>query len=98
MDDERLERVGPEAADRFATLPARPDQAGRAQPPDMPAHQWLRQPHFLDQIGHGRLTAGEAADDPEPVDVGECLVDDPQLAQLFGLVDDRRERRADAGA
>ena len=40
---------------------------------------------------------GEAVDDPEAVDVGEGLVDDPQLAELVGLVDDRRNGRSDSG-
>ena len=64
----------------------------------MPADQRLRQPDFLDQVGDRSVAAGESPDDPQPVDVGEGLVDDPQLAKVFGLVDDRRKGRANAGA
>jgi len=58
----------------------------------------LGQPDLLDQIRNGGVTAGEAADDPQPVDVRKRLVDDPQFAKVLRLVDDRRERGANAGA
>jgi hypothetical protein len=64
----------------------------------VPADQRLRQPDFLDQVGDGGVAASEAPDDPQAIDVGEGLVDDPQLAKVLGLVDDRREGRANAGA
>jgi hypothetical protein len=64
----------------------------------MPADQRLRQADFLDQVGHRRVAAGESPDDPQAIDIGEGLVDDPQLAKVFGLVDDRRKGRANAGA
>jgi hypothetical protein len=64
----------------------------------VPADEGLRQPDLLDQVRDRRVTAGQAADDPQPVDVRERLVDDPQLAKILRLVDDRRERGADAGA
>ena len=41
--------------------------------------------------------AGQALDDAQAVDVGEGLVEVAQLAQVIGLVDDRGDRRADAG-
>jgi len=37
-------------------------------------------------------------DDPQAIDVGEGLVDDPQLAKVLGLVDDRRKGRTNTGA
>ena len=64
----------------------------------MPADQRLRQPDFLDQVGDGGVAAGESPDDPQAIDVGEGLVDDPKLAKVLGLVDDRREGRTNAGA
>jgi len=64
----------------------------------VPADEGLRQPDLLDQVGDRRVTTGKAADDPQPVDVRERLVDDPQLAKVLGLVDDRRNRGADPGA
>jgi hypothetical protein len=64
----------------------------------VPADQWLRQPDFLDQVGDGGVAAGETPNDPQAVDVGEGLVDDPQLAKVLGFVDDRRKGRTNAGA
>ena len=63
----------------------------------MPADERLRQPDLADQVGDGRVTSRETLDDPEPVDVGERLVDDAQRAQLVRLVEDRGQRRADPG-
>ena len=64
----------------------------------MPADQRLRQPDFLDQVGDGSVAASQSPDDPQSIDVGERLVDDPQLTKVLGLVDDRRKGRANAGA
>jgi hypothetical protein len=63
----------------------------------MPADEGLGQPDFLDEVGDRRVAARESADDTQPVDVGERLVDDPQLAQLVGLIDDRGQRGTDPG-
>lgn len=63
----------------------------------MPAHERLGQADLRDELGDRRRTGSEAADDPEPVDVGEGLVNDAQLAQLVGLEDGVREGAADAG-
>jgi hypothetical protein len=41
---------------------------------------------------------GEDAHDAEPVDVGERLVDETQLAELVGLEDGVRDGGADVGA
>lgn len=64
----------------------------------MPADQGLRETDFLDEVGDGRVTAGQTPDDPKSIDVGQGLVDDPQLTEVVGLVDDRRKGRADAGS
>jgi hypothetical protein len=40
----------------------------------------------------------EPTDDSQPVDVGEGLVDEAQLAQLLGLEDSIGDRAADVGA
>jgi hypothetical protein len=40
----------------------------------------------------------QAADDAQPVDVGEGLVDETQLAQLLRLKDRVGDRAADVGA
>ena len=95
--DEGLERLGAEAAHRLAAVSARRDEPGGAQPADVPADERLRQPDLLDQVRHRRVAVREALDDAEPIDVGERLVDDPQLAELVGLVDDRSDGRTDAG-
>jgi hypothetical protein len=50
-----------------------------------------------DELCDRRLSLGEAADDPQPVDVGEGLVDEAQLAQVAGLDDGGRDRRANPG-
>jgi hypothetical protein len=63
----------------------------------VPAHERLRQADFLDEVGDRRVAVREALDDAEPIDVGERLVDDPQLAELIGLVDDRSDSRTDPG-
>jgi hypothetical protein len=57
----------------------------------------LREPDLGDELGDGRFGLRQAADDAQPVDVGECLVDETELAQVAGLVDDGRERRTDSG-
>jgi hypothetical protein len=63
----------------------------------VPADEGLRQADLLDQVRDRGVAVGEALDDAEPIDVGECLVDDPQLAELVGLVDDRGDGRTDPG-
>ena len=54
----------------------------------MPADEWLREPNVLDEVGHAGVAAGEPLDDPQSVDVGQGLVDEAELSQLLGLVDD----------
>src|SRR5262245_26793406 len=61
----------------------------------MPRHERLAEPDPLDQLRHGRLALGEALDDPQPVHVGEGLVDDAQGAELLGLVHDGRDGRSE---
>jgi hypothetical protein len=63
----------------------------------VPRDKRLRQPDLRDELGDGRLGDGEGAHDAQPVDVGEGLVDETQLAQLFGLEDRIGDRAADAG-
>jgi hypothetical protein len=96
--DEGLERFRPEPAERLAAAPPRLDETGRAKPPDVPAHERLRQADVLDEVAHGRMPVGQPLDDPEPVDVRECLVDDAKLPQVVRLVDDAGESRADPRA
>ena len=43
-----------------------------------------------------RAAASESLDDAQPVDVGECLVEDPELTKLVGLVHDGGDGRTDA--
>jgi hypothetical protein len=50
---------------------------------------------MLDQLGDRRRAGGQALDDPEPVDIGQRSVEQSDLAQLVGLVDDGRDGRAD---
>ena len=63
----------------------------------MPRDERLGQPHLRHELRDGRLAVSEAADDPQPVHVGESLVDEAQLAQLVGLEDGVGDRAADAG-
>ena len=63
----------------------------------MPADERLGEPDVLDELGHRGRAGRQALDDPQPVDVGEGLVEEAELAQLVGLVDDRRDGRADPG-
>jgi hypothetical protein len=63
----------------------------------VPRDERLRQADLSDELGDGRLSLREAADDAKTVDVGEGLVDEAQLAEIGRLVDDGRERRADPG-
>jgi hypothetical protein len=95
---EPVPRLGQQAADRLPPDPARLDEAGQAQLAEMPRDERLAQADVVDELGNGRLALGEATDDPEPVDVGQGLVDEADRAEVFGLVDDRRDRGADAGA
>src|SRR5215216_3076890 len=61
----------------------------------MPRDERLAEPDALDELRDRRLTLGKALDDPEPVDVGERLVDEAQGPQLLGLVHDGRDCRAE---
>ena len=63
----------------------------------MPRDEGLREADLGDQLRDGGFSFCEAADDPEPVDIGEGLVDEPQLAEIARLDDGGRDRRADAG-
>jgi len=51
-------------------------------------HERLREPHVIDQLGDRGGRLGEAADDPEPIHVGERPVERSQLAKVIRLVDD----------
>jgi hypothetical protein len=63
----------------------------------VPGDERLRQPDLGDELGNGGLGVGQRADDAQPVDVGQGLVDEAQLAQLVGLEDDVGDRAANAG-
>ena len=75
--------------------PARLDEAGGAQALEVMADERLGQPDVGDELGDARLAVGQAADDAQAIDVGEGLVERAQLAQLFGLEDDRRDGRTE---
>ena len=70
--------------------------AARSRPICHDTSGW-RQADLRDELGDGRLACGEAPDDPQPVDVGEGLVDEAQLAQLVRLDDGVGDRAANAG-
>lgn len=63
----------------------------------MPRDKGLAEADVVDELGDRRLALGEPADDPEPVDVGQGLVDEADGAEVVGLVDDGGDGRADAG-
>jgi hypothetical protein len=52
---------------------------------------------MIDELGDRRRAMREPLEDAQPVDVGERPVEEPKGAQFVGLVDDRRDRRADPG-
>ena len=95
---EGSECLGSEAAQRLAPAAAGLDEAGGAEPADVPADERLRQPDVVHELRHAGLAPGEPLHDAQAVHVGERLVDDAQLAEVIGLVDDRGERRPDPGA
>jgi hypothetical protein len=64
----------------------------------MPRDERLGQADLRDELGDGRFAVGQAAHDPEPVDVGERLVDEAQLAKLVRLEDGVGDRAADVSA
>jgi hypothetical protein len=64
----------------------------------MPRHEWLRHADLRYELGDGGLARREAADDPEPVDVGKGLVNEAQLAQLVRLEDGIGDRAANVGS
>ena len=82
----KWERLAPDAAGL--------DKPGDAQPAQVPRHERLAEPDALDQLGDRGLALGEPLDDPQAVHVGEGLVDDAQRAELVGLVERRRDGRA----
>ena len=63
----------------------------------MPADQGLAQADVLDELRDVGRPVGQAPDDAQAVDVGEGLVEAADRTQVVGLVDNRREGRADAG-
>ena len=63
----------------------------------MPGHERLRQPDLLDEVGNAGVGLGETPDDPQPVDVGECLVDESELSEILRLEDGVGDRAADVG-
>jgi hypothetical protein len=64
----------------------------------VPRHERLRQPDLRDQLRDGRFGGRQATNDPKPIDVGEGLVNDAQLAELVGLEDGVGDRAANVGA
>ena len=95
---ELLERLGDEAVDGLAAAGAAPRRArprGAARGATRRAAATAR-PGSMSSVTVASASA-RRAHDAEPVHVGEGLVDEPQLAQLVGLVDDGRDRAADAG-
>ena len=91
------EGLHPKPAHRFAADARRRHDARLAELADMPAHEWLRKPDVVHQLGHARLATGQPLHDAQPIDVGEGLVECTQRPKFIGLVDDRGDRRADAG-
>ena len=97
-----LESTSSNASGRRLQSVSRPlrrvvDDPRRAELAEVPAHERLGQPDVLDQLGHRGCAGRQALDDPQPVDVGQGLVEQSDLAELVGLVDDRCDGRADPG-
>jgi len=64
----------------------------------VPRDEWLAEADLGDELRDGRLAGRQAADDPQPVDVRERLVDDAQLTEVLGREDGAGDRAADVGA
>jgi hypothetical protein len=52
----------------------------------------------VDEVGDGGLGVREPLDDPQPVHVRQGLVERAQCAELLRLVEDGRDRAANAGS
>jgi hypothetical protein len=50
----------------------------------------------VDEVTHAGRSVGEAPDDAQPIHVGQGLVEDADLAKVVRLVDDGRDRGAEA--
>jgi hypothetical protein len=94
---EVLERLPSNAADGLAAGPPRRDESRAPQPANVPRDERLGQADLGDELRDRRGTGGETPDDSQAVDVGECLVDEAQVAQLVGLEDGVGEGAADPG-
>ena len=64
----------------------------------MPGDERLGEPDVVGELGDGGVTADQPPDDSEAVHVGHGLVEDAQLAQVFGWRDGCGDRAADSGA
>jgi hypothetical protein len=91
------ERLRAEGADGLAAGPSGDDEPGLAEAAEVVAHERLAEPDMVDQLTDARRPVGQAAHDPQPVHVGERLVEDADLAEVVGLVDDRGDCAADPG-
>ena len=96
MLDEALPGLVPKPADRLPPAPTRFDETCGAKARQVPADERLRQPDMLDQVRDARIPLRESTHDAQAVHVGQCLVNDLELAQVVRLIHDRGQRRADS--
>jgi len=84
-----VEDVGPELAEDLAADPPGLDDSGGLEARHVPAHERLTEPDGLDQIAYGSPPFGQPPHDAEAIHVRKRLVENAQLPQIVGLVDDR---------
>jgi hypothetical protein len=84
-----VENVGPELAENLAAGAFRLDDAGDLEAADVPGDERLAEADGFDEIADRCRPFRQALDYAQAVHVRECLVEDAQLAQVVGLIDDR---------
>ena len=94
--------TSPKASGRRLQTVSRPTrwlwiEPGGAEALEVVADERLAEAHVRDELADRGVALGEAPDDAQPVHVGEGLVERPQVAEVIGLDDDRRDGRADVG-
>jgi hypothetical protein len=90
-----VEDVRPELAEDLAAGAPGLDEAGGLEAADVPADQRLAEADRVDEVADGGRALDQAANDAQPVHIGQSLVEDPKLAQIVGLIDDRGDGAAD---
>jgi hypothetical protein len=92
-----VEDVRPKLAEDLAAGPPGLDDSGSLEPGHVPRDQRLAEADRFDQIADRSRTLREPPHDSEAVHVGQRFVEDAQLPQIVGLIDDCGYRATDVG-